>query len=257
MKFTVTHQSQQWQGDFSQPIDLSIPTLPTAESAVAWYVDPAKIEAVRTDRFVGSVAEGGAVNFRNILFNPHGNTTHIECVGHIANEVYSVNQCFRMFSHLAQLITVEPTEFSGPFSAYFREGDQVITRQQLEECVQPGFDALILRTLPNTTDKLHCNWNNVNWPYLLPEAADFLREMGIKHLLLDLPSVDREEDGGKLLAHHAFWNYPKQPRMDATITEMIYAPNDVVDGIYFLQLQMASFENDASPCKPVIYALNN
>jgi kynurenine formamidase len=41
---------------------------------------------------------------------------------------------------------------------------------------------------------------------LAEDAALFLHESGIKHLLIDLPSVDKEKDEGKLLAHKAFWN---------------------------------------------------
>jgi arylformamidase len=77
----------------------------------------------------------------------------------------------------------------------------------------------------------------------------------VKHLLLDLPSVDREEDGGALAAHKAFWQYPESIRMDATITELIYVPNHVGDGLYLLNLQIASFESDASPSKPILYHL--
>jgi arylformamidase len=255
MKFTLIHRSTRFSGDFSQPIDLSIPTKANLDSAVAWYVAPTQIDTVRSNRFVGSVAEGGSVNFRNIQFNPHGNTTHIECVGHISKEVFSVNKCYQKFSHIAQLITINPVDYSGEISEFNQKVDRVITREQLVNVLAEGYEAVILRTMPNSSHKLHQNWNNTNWPYLLPEAASFLREIGVKHLLLDLPSVDREEDGGLLLAHHAFWNYPEQPRMEATITEMIFVPDHVVDGIYLLQLQMASFENDASPCKPVIYEL--
>lgn len=75
------------------------------------------------------------------------------------------------------------------------------------------------------------------------------------HLLIDLPSVDKEHDGGKLTAHKTFWNYPKAPRKEATITEMIFVPNAVKDGLYLLNLQVAPFENDASPSRPVIYPL--
>jgi hypothetical protein len=45
-------------------------------------------------------------------------------------------------------------------------------------------------------------------------------------------------------------------RLEATITEMIYVP-DNVDGSYLLNLQIASFENDASPSKPVLYSVFN
>ncbi len=41
--------------------------------------------------------------------------------------------------------------------------------------------------------------------------------------------------------------------MDATITELIFVPNKIRDDDYILNLQIASFENDAAPSKPVLY----
>ena len=79
--------------------------------------------------------------------------------------------------------------------------------------------------------------------------------------MIDLPSVDREEDEGKLLAHKAFWNVKdvtnlnNDARLDCTITEMIFVSNEVPDGSYILNIQIASFENDASPSKPILYSL--
>jgi hypothetical protein len=75
------------------------------------------------------------------------------------------------------------------------------------------------------------------------------------HLLLDLPSVDREEDGGRLAAHKAFWGLPEDPRPRATITELIYAPPEVADGTYLLNIQLAAFENDASPSRPILFPM--
>jgi hypothetical protein len=43
--------------------------------------------------------------------------------------------------------------------------------------------------------------------------------------------------------------------MDCTITEFIYVPNKVKDGSYILNLQIAPFENDATPSKPVLYEI--
>jgi len=80
-------------------------------------------------------------------------------------------------------------------------------------------------------------------------------------LLIDLPSVDKEHDEGKLLSHKAFWNVKDvndlnaDARMNCTITEMIYVDDSILDGSYFLNLQIASFENDASPSKPVLYKI--
>jgi hypothetical protein len=74
-------------------------------------------------------------------------------------------------------------------------------------------------------------------------------------LLVDLPSVDKEKDGGALLAHNAFWNTTGKIRINATITEFIFVPNEVEDGEYLLNLMIAPFENDATPSKPILYKI--
>ena len=81
--------------------------------------------------------------------------------------------------------------------------------------------------------------------------------MGIKHLLIDLPSVDKEKDNGELKGHKAFWNYNGKLRKDCTITEFIYVSNKIEDGTYFLNLQIAPFENDATPSKPILYVIES
>jgi arylformamidase len=70
-----------------------------------------------------------------------------------------------------------------------------------------------------------------------------------------LPSVDRELDGGKLNAHHIFWNYPAKQQSQKTITEFIFVSNKIVDGAYLLNINIAPFENDASPSKPILYKI--
>jgi len=109
--------------------------------------------------------------------------------------------------------------------------------------------------MPNDDRKLRANYSGSNPPYLHHEAAQYLVACGLQHLLLDLPSVDREEDGGQLLAHRAFWQYPEAVREHCTITEMIFVPSEVRDGFYFLNLQTASFDLDASPSKPVLFPM--
>ena len=122
-------------------------------------------------------------------------------------------------------------------------------------------EAVVIRTLPNLNEKLSKKYSNTNPPYLDENVATFLRESGVKHLLIDLPSVDKEKDEGKLLAHKAFWNVKnvdilnEDARLDATITELIYVKDEILDGSYLLNLQIASFENDASPSKPVLYEI--
>lgn len=244
---TIFHAGKEYKVDFFQPIDLSMPLSTDPSSTCAWYVTPMKLEPVRMGDWIGDVNEGGSVNFRTIVFNPHGNGTHTECVGHISKEFVTINSHLKRFLFVAELITILP--FETP------EGDFVITRKQLEVLLPKGTrtEAVIMRTLGNSPMKLHVNYSNTNPPYLLEEAIAYLNELQVEHLLIDLPSVDKEQDGGKLAAHHAFWQYPHNTQKNKTITELIYVPNEVDDGTYLLNLQIAPFENDASPSKPIIY----
>ena len=256
MKVTATIEGKKYTGDLNKPIDLSIVTK-EKDSCLAWHVPHMKITPVITDRFIGSVQKGGFVNFRNIIINPHGNCTHTESVGHISNEAHSVNNILKKFNFISQLLSVEPKILEHDISNEQKKGDLQIDRSTFEGKISDDVEALIIRTHPNNESKKNKNYNNTNWPYLTPEAAKYLRENGVLHLLIDLPSVDREEDEGKLLSHRAFWNYPEQIDLIRTITELIYVPEHIQDGFYMLNLSFANICNDASPSRPIIYELNN
>ena len=136
--------------------------------------------------------------------------------------------------------------------------DQVITKNQVKsawESQGEKAEAVIIRTLDNPKEKINKQYSNTNPPYIEVDAVNYLLAEGIEHLLIDLPSVDREYDDGVLAAHHAFWEYPKNTQKHRTITELIYVPDEVEDGFYLMNLQIASFENDASPSKPILYRL--
>lgn len=242
-----------FQIDLSKPIDISLPLSNTDANPIAWYIEKPEIKPVKFGDWVGKVSEGSSTNFNNIFFNPHGHGTHTECLGHITKEFYSINQCLKQFFFSAELISIEPKMVGL---------DLIITKEQIQMALNgKSAEAIVIRTLPNETDKKHKNYSHTNPPYLAEDAAIFIRESGIQHLLIDLPSVDREEDEGRLLAHKAFWNVKNvnnlnsDARMHCTITEMIFVNDEVKDGSYILNLQMASFENDASPSKPILYSL--
>lgn len=233
--------------DLSKPLDISIPMSSSKTNVNAWYLGPPKIAPVVFDGWTASVAEGASINFNTIEFNPHAHVTHTETVGHITEKVHSINRYLKQFIFLAEVVTVVP-EKTGE--------DMVISLKQLKFALgNKKREAIVIRTLPNTRDKLSRQYSNTNPPYLHEEAAEYLRKKGIKHLLIDLPSVDRERDDGVLAAHHAFWDVHGKIRLDATITEFIYVPNSIEDGPYLLNLQIAPFENDASPSKPVLYKI--
>lgn len=234
--------------DLGQPLDISIPLREGFQNPNCFFAPAPNFEPVRFGSFVGSTTEGGTINFKNISFNPHGNGTHTECVGHIAQERFTINDCLKKFHFVAKLVTLYPIAQDN--------GDRVITLAQVQEVLASAeTNALIIRTMPNDVLKQKTSYSGANPPYIHHEAMQYIVECGIEHFLTDLPSVDREEDGGKLLAHKAFWQYPNAIRNHATITEMVYVADDIKDDIYLLNLQIAAFDLDASPSKPVLYAL--
>lgn len=254
MKAIIQHNNDNFTIDFSKPIDISLPLTNNSDNPIAWYQEIPEINPVKMGDWIGKVSEGkSSTNFNNIFFNPHAHGTHTECLGHITRDFYSINDSLKTFFFTAKLISVIPESIGDDF---------VITKKQIELGLEhQNPEAIIIRTLPNLEFKKHLNYSNTNPPYLLEEAAVYIREKGIKHLLIDLPSVDKEHDEGKLLAHKAFWNVKDinnlnvDARMDCTITEMIFVENNILDGNYLLNLQISSFVNDASPSKPILYEI--
>ncbi len=243
MKLTLEKDGRRYSFQTEKGMDLSISLNPKGPRA--WYVEPMRIEPVRTEQFLGSVAEGGAVNFRDVYFNPHGHGTHTENVGHIMDTDFPVINSISSSHFFANLISVELKN---------EDQDLVLNEESLE-----GFDlkveALIIRTKPNDHSKMQRQYSGTNFPYLTIGAMQRIVDAGVQHLLIDLPSVDREEDGGALAAHHLFWNVPANPNFQKTITELIYVPNEIEDGTYVLNLQVSNFANDAAPSRPMLFGL--
>lgn len=244
---TVVDKNNEWKIDFEKPIDISIPLISGKEGPNCFYAPPYETSPVVTDHFIGDREQGGLVNFFNIKINPHGNGTHTECVGHISQGNLKLRDCMQRFHFFANLITVDTYKLEN--------GDKLITKESiLETTAEHGFkEAMILRTKPNNEDKLLKNYSGTNPAYFDPDAIKLMIDNGVQHVLTDLPSVDREEDGGKLSSHKAFWGYPDQISLHRTITELIFVPNIVKDGPYFLNIMVGNYDLDVSPSKPVLY----
>ncbi len=266
--------------------DLSIPLRFNGPQPNAYGVEPARAEACEYGDLVGDTRRGGSVNFERCTFIPHCNGTHTECVGHITHERISVRECLKDALMDSVLVSVGPVgvnETNETYSTNSDERDGLITQKALREKLEllqkhdpqseiphssfriPHSTALIVRTLPNDDGKLTREYGTDASdavkipPYFTTEAMHFIVESGFTHLLCDLPSIDRIYDEGKLLNHRIFWNvekgsFEKNPntRVNSTITELIYVPNEIEDGEYLLNLQIAPFDADAAPSRPVL-----
>ena len=241
-------EDKNYHVDLNQGIDLSFPLNHGKDNPKCFYAPDPNFEPVKTDSFIGSTAEGSPVNFYNVFFNPHGSGTHTECVGHIAKEKYLVNACLQDSFLVAKLIDIKLEKT--------KNGDYRISKEALKKKVKPnGQKALIISSDIYTYFK-SMDFSGQNPPYFEPIALAYLRDCGIEHLLTDFPSVDREEDEGKLEGHKLFWDYPENIRQNCTITELIFVPSGIKEGIYLLNMQVTNLSLDAAPSRPIIYNLN-
>lgn len=255
--------SQTFRAAAAPAWDISIPLRFNEPQLQAFGAQAAQAEVFSIGSFVGSIAQGGSCNCQRYHLTPHCNGTHTESVGHITRDGVAVNALAPVGLLLAQLITVDPIASGDAEHATNRVITLACLRKHLSaETLSPA-SALIVRTLPNTDGKLTRNYDVGSSPaYFEPAALAWLAEIGIEHLLVDVPSVDRMEDGGHLLAHRAFWGLPAgdtqaahAQRPHATITELIYVPAQVADARYLLSLQLAPFVSDATPSRPLLHPL--
>ena len=226
--------------------------------------------ALELGGFVGDTRKGGSCNVETLSLVPHCNGTHTESIGHIVNEdVYVGHQAAGAFL-TASLVTVQPNRWGeqadrvDSYRPPLDDNDWVIDRKMLEQAAAgldlAPTDALIIRTATSIPKKTVA-YGETNPPaFFTVEAMQWIVEQDFRHLLVDLPSVDRMYDDGLLTNHHLFWFVPEgshelhaDSRQDKTITEMVLVPESLKDGLYLLNLQIPALCTDAVPSKPVLY----
>lgn len=245
---------QQYRANLERPVSLAIPLQFNGAQPAFFDAPPARATPFKVTGFVGDTQQGSSCNVSSLQLTPHCNGTHTECIAHIVDDRIAVSDCVRGSLLPATLASCTPRH-------------SVIDSSLVRICLQQHpltamHTAFILRTLPNTRDKLDRDYGTTTAPYFAADAVALLVAAGVEHLLVDLPSLDPRHDDGRLAAHRVFWGLPADSRSLAdaghpqgTITEMIYAPDDVQDGYYLLDLQIPAFVSDAAPSRPVIYSL--
>jgi len=217
----------------------------------------AQASAFRAEGFEGDVARGASCNCRSITLIPHCNGTHTESASHLTLQQRPLHEFVPLAPLPALLLSVAPClagdaeEDSDPRPL---AGDHILTRRDLLKAWQnapagAAPRALLLRTGGDTGH---------NPPYLSRQLMQELVHRGIEHLVVDLPSVDRTQDQGRLTAHRIFFGLPPgstdlaaATRSHCTITELAVFPARLRDGPCALQLQLPTFSGDAVPSRPL------
>jgi arylformamidase len=242
---SFNRQGKSYAANLDEPIAISI-AVQREHSVGSFGIVPASYRTYTDGDFIGNTNQGGPCNLETITFTPHGNSTHTECVGHIADSPFLVNDHIADTYYLAALWSLSSLGTNDKMSLNFEKQNFI----ELNDV-----DALVIRSLPNTPDRIHTDYSGQNATYIAVSDMQKIVDSGIKHLIIDLPSVDPEWDGGALAAHHVFWQYPANTRTNASITEFAFIPNELNDGQYLLKLNIGNFESDAAPSRPVLYPI--
>ena len=255
--------------NYDKPLDISIPLQFNGEQPNAYGVEYARAKPCEAGSLVGDTRRGGSCNFEEYTFIPHCNGTHTESIGHITRERISIQNSLKDCFIPSTLVSIEPenaSESSETYAVKLMDKDKLITKKNLENALKNSdenfLEGLIIRTLPNDESKKRRAYMNSPAPFFSIEAMRFIVSKNVKHLLADMPSIDRAFDEGKLSNHRIFWNVrPGEFELNAasfphkTVTELIYAPEEIPDGAYLLNLQIAPFVADTSPSRPILFKI--
>jgi arylformamidase len=267
MKLKIEVNRKLYEVDILHPLDLSIPIRFDEAQVNAFGAPPAATAPLKVGEFVGDTRTGGSCNCETITFTPHCNGTHTEGVGHITDQRIPLHSLVSAALIPATLITVRPTRASATDDHYFPDkqpDDLLITADDIERAVQfhpKDFSkGLVIRTLPNDSSKLSRRYGKEQTPFFSMEAMQRIVDLHVDHLICDLPSVDRANDGGHLMAHRTYWGvragekavYETRAR---TITELAFVPSFIPDGIYLLNLVPLGLVADAVPSRPILYSV--
>lgn len=267
MLFTINNQT--YEINESEPLNIAIPLDFNGAQPNAYAVEKAGSTPCEAGELIGDTRRGGSCNFEQIKLIPHCNGTHTECVGHITTKRISVHECLKDVFIPATLISVETenaVQSNENYAVEFDKSDRLITKKAIEKSLENSDlnfrRGLIVRTLPNDDGKLARTYLKEVPPFFSTEAMRFIGDLDVKHLLVDLPSIDRIFDDGKLSNHRMFWQVEsrafelgERSLVNNTITELIYVPDEIADGEYLLNLQIAPFAADASPSRPQLFKL--
>lgn len=266
MKINYNISGKKYSSELFEPRRISIPLIFNGDQPNTYDVPPAESHPFETGNFIGDTRQGGSCNFEEVKLIPHCNGTHTECVGHISLERISLHDILIDSLIPSTLITVQPEhalETEDTYDPLKSEEDMMITAKSISDSIpeKSGFlSGLVIRTIPNEYSKTSRHYMNYPPPHFSIEAMELINSLGVEHLLVDFPSLDRTLDEGKLTTHHIFWNVERGSNdvnpsgcSLKTVTEMIFVPNDIRDGKYLTNIQIPDFVSEAAPSRVFLY----
>jgi kynurenine formamidase len=247
----------------------------------------------RDGDFVGDMSVGGACNVSVLKINPHCCGTHTETLMHVMpTETSAALPTIDMVApkglQLSLVLTLktcslpEARACDERFTEHAGSDDRLVSAAALRaalagaaQCMPRGYAAwdsakkeslgksLVIRIAEDDPATVTSPWSFGSDvpPYFTSNAIELLNEQSVEHLLVEFPSIDRLDDGGRLTNHHKFWNIDQESKNlveawpSKTITEMIEISSSIDDGLYLLSIQAPPVRTDAMLSRPVLFQL--
>ncbi len=258
--------------DLGAPVSLALPMRFDAGDPRHFGAPAAVSRPLVLPGFSGEVRSGASCNCRTIELTPHCNGTHTESVAHLLAEPLDVCEVVPLGLMPALLLSLLPVaaatsgEDSDPAPQPL---DRLLTRAALRAVWPDSLPfaprALVLRSATppaGTTRSGGADEATQEPPYLSRQLVTELVARGIEHLVVELPSIDRGHDGGRLCGHRLFFGLPPRStrlaeatRRGCTITEYASVPATLPDGPCALQLTLPHLAGDAVPSRPLVFRL--
>jgi len=247
--------------DLNKFHDLSIPIHIDKKPPSFYDKEPLRIHHYKDENNkTWKTEDGAACNIPIIDLNIHCGGTHSECRSHVTKENLTISELINDSFIPCELVSLEPTKHIGDetYHSKISNNDLIITKTMLKDklkLIKKDIKAVIIRTFPNLrSEVITKDYNKEHNAFFSNEAIDYMKSLEINHLVVDLPSIDKFDDGGKLGNHQIFWNLNGLPNNN-TITELAFIKNEIKDDLYLLSINILNLNLDASPCRPIIYPI--
>ena len=240
----------------SKGVDLSIPNAFNSKNPSFFNAKNPRVSYPIYDDFTGKISSGGTCNVPSVNLDIHCTGTHTECIGHIKDSNVFINEVCPKELIPSTLITINPDmakKCNDDYHIAFNKKDLLISKRSLINAIYDKdeyLDSIIIRTLPNNLEKMTRNYSEYPAPFFSNNAIQYLIDLGVKHLLVDVPSIDKANDDGQLGNHHLFF------KQGQTISELLYIDEKLKDGKGFLYINTPNWKLDAVPSRPVFYPIS-
>jgi len=256
MEVHIKYNNKSYMIDLSMGQCISIPYNYNGEQPNFYNADAGTSEPMIQGNFVGNISNNKGCKVSIIKQNIHCSGTHTECVGHILDKNIFIHEILDQKYHFTKLLTLQPINAKLTKENYhckLADSDFLITKKMIIDKVPDNCTGLVIRTIPNDKSKKRINYSSKNTSFFTSDAIEYINNLGIKHLVVDMPTIDRYDDGGILGNHHLF--FEKIEPYNKTITELAFINNRIKDGLYFMSINIPPMMLDAAPSRVFLFKI--